>query len=173
VFPEEREDAFVEGVWLFPRDGVAGIVDLSPFVRLHVRSPDAHQGRRREQVGIRRDDQRRHRNAFELGKRVGRAQRLCGRAGLPGVFPPLAKSDWLAANPKKAIDVVLNGLSGPVKVNGQDYNSVMPPMNQLNDDEVANILTYVLGSWGNAGGKVTKAEVAERRKIKPVAAAGH
>ena len=94
-------------------------------------------------------------------------------AGLPGVFPPLAKSDWLASNPKKAIDVVLNGLTGPVKVNGQDYNSVMPPMNQLNDDEVANILTYVLGSWGNAGGKVTKAEVAERRKVKPVAVAGH
>jgi len=95
-------------------------------------------------------------------------------AGLPGVFPPLAKSDWLAANPKRAIDVVLHGMSGAVKVNGQDYNSVMPPMNQLNDDEVANILTYVMGSWGNPGGKVTKAEVAERRKVKPaVAAAGH
>ena len=94
-------------------------------------------------------------------------------AGLPGVFPPLAKSDWLAANPKRAIDVVLGGLSGPVKVNGQDYNSVMPPMNQLTDDEVANILTYVMGSWGNGGGKITKAEVAERRKAKPVVAAGH
>ena len=90
-------------------------------------------------------------------------------AGLPGVFPPLAKSDWLAANPKRAVDVVLHGLSGAVKVNGQDYNSVMPPMNQLNDDEVANILTYVLNSWGNPGGKVTKADVAERRKAKPAA----
>ncbi len=95
-------------------------------------------------------------------------------AGLPGVFPPLAKSDWLAANPKRAIDVVLHGMSGPVKVNGQDYNSVMPPMNQLNDDEVANILTYVAGSWGNPGGKVSAAEVAERRKLKPAAAgSGH
>jgi nitrite reductase (NO-forming) len=94
-------------------------------------------------------------------------------AGLPGVFPPLAKSDWLAANPKRAIDVVLGGLTGPVKVNGGDYNSVMPPMSQLTDDEVANILTYVMGSWGNGGGKITKAEVAERRKAKPVAAAGH
>jgi nitrite reductase (NO-forming) len=94
-------------------------------------------------------------------------------AGLPGVFPPLAKSDWLAANPKRAIDAVLGGLTGPIKVNGQDYNSVMPPMNQLTDDEVANILTYVMGSWDNGGGKITKAEVAERRKAKPVAAAGH
>jgi nitrite reductase (NO-forming) len=97
-------------------------------------------------------------------------------AGLPSVFPPLAKSDWLAADPKsakRAIDAVLHGLTGPIKVNGSDYNSVMPPMSQLTDDEVANILTYVMGSWGNGGGKVTKAEVAERRKTKPVAAAGH
>ncbi len=94
-------------------------------------------------------------------------------AGLPGVFPPLAKSDWLAANPKAAVDVVLNGMSGPVKVNGQDYNSVMPPMSQLTDDEIANILTYVKNSWDNAGGKVSKAEVAERRKAKPVATTTH
>ena len=90
-------------------------------------------------------------------------------AGLPGVFPPLAKSDWLAANPKKAIDVVLNGLAGPVKVNGQDYNSVMPPMNQLNDDEVANILTYVLNSWGNAGGRVSSDDVKLQRASTPAA----
>lgn len=95
--------------------------------------------------------------------------------GLPGVFPPLAKSDWLAGNRLGAIDAVLHGLSGPVKVNGQDYNSVMPPMDQLNDDEVANILTYVLSSWGNGGGKVSQAEVAARRKIKPAVAtaSGH
>jgi nitrite reductase (NO-forming) len=40
----------------------------------------------------------------------------------------------------------------------------MPPMSQLNDDEVANILTYVLNSWGNPGGQVTAAEVAAQRK---------
>jgi nitrite reductase (NO-forming) len=51
-----------------------------------------------------------------------------------------------------AIGAVLNGLSGTVTVNGNAYNSVMPPMSQLNDDEVANILTYVLNSSGNSGG---------------------
>lgn len=84
-------------------------------------------------------------------------------AGLPGVFPPLAKSDFLAADPKRAIGVVLNGLSGPVKVNGKDYASVMPPMSQLNDDEIANILTYVLNSWENPSGRVGKDEVAAVR----------
>ena len=89
-------------------------------------------------------------------------------AGLPGVFPPLAKSDYLATHSKDdLIRVVLNGLSGPVKVNGQDYNSVMPPMSQLTDDEIANILTYVQGTWGNNGDRVRKEEVAKVRASTP------
>ncbi len=87
--------------------------------------------------------------------------------GMPGVFPPLAKSDYIAADPKRVPSVILHGLVGPVKVNGQDYNSNMPPMSQLTDDEVANISTYVLNSWGNPGGRVTKAEAAAIRQQKP------
>ncbi|WP_427914707.1 copper-containing nitrite reductase [Ramlibacter sp. MMS24-I3-19] len=88
-------------------------------------------------------------------------------AGMPGVFPPLAKSDFIAGDIKRAIHVVLNGLNGKVTVNGQDYNSVMPPMNQLNDDEVANILTYVANSWGNKGGTVSKDDVRKARVAAP------
>jgi len=71
--------------------------------------------------------------------------------------------------------VVLNGLSGKVTVNGADYNSVMPPMNQLNDDAIANILTYVMNSWGNKGGRVLTADVQKTRAAKkaPAVAAGH
>jgi nitrite reductase (NO-forming) len=84
-------------------------------------------------------------------------------AGLANVFPPLAKSDYLLSDKQRAIQIVLNGMTGPVKVNGADYNSVMPPMSQLNDDEVANILTYVLNSWGNSDGTISAAEVAKVR----------
>ncbi len=87
--------------------------------------------------------------------------------GMPGVFPPLAKSDYLNKDPKEAINIVLNGLTGPIKVNGEDYNSVMPPMSQLNDDEIANILTYVFNSWDNQGGKVTADDVAKTRAATP------
>jgi nitrite reductase (NO-forming) len=87
--------------------------------------------------------------------------------GLASVFPPLAKSDFLTQGNAKSIAVVINGLSGPVKVNGKDYNSVMPPMSQLNDDAIANILTYVNNSWGNSGGQVTQAEVAKVRSSTP------
>lgn len=96
-------------------------------------------------------------------------------AGLPGVFPPLAASDYLKGDTKRLVDVVLHGMSGKVKVNGKDYDSVMPPMNQLNDDEVANILTYVLNSWNNPGGVVSKEEVRKQRASKPATKdqAGH
>lgn len=79
--------------------------------------------------------------------------------GVPGVFPPLAKSDYLAADVNRAIGVVLNGLNGKVMVNGKEFNSMMPPMSQLNDDEVANIMTFILNEWGNAGGQVTAEQV--------------
>jgi len=95
-------------------------------------------------------------------------------AGLPGVFPPLAKSDLIAADPKRPVQILLHGLSGKVTVNGKEYNSVMPPMSQLNDDEVANIVTYVLNSWDNPGGQVTAEEVAKVRTVPaPPAGTGH
>jgi nitrite reductase (NO-forming) len=87
---------------------------------------------------------------------------LDGR-GLPGVFPPLAGSDYFVSDKVRAIDIVINGLTGPIAVNGQDYDSVMPPMSQLNDDEIADILTYALNAWGNDGATITPAEVAEIR----------
>jgi nitrite reductase (NO-forming) len=94
--------------------------------------------------------------------------------GMEGVFPPLAKSDYIAADPKRVATAILHGLVGPVTVNGKDYNSNMPPMSQLTDDEVANISTYVLNSWGNPGGRVTKEEAAAIRAQKPAnASEGH
>jgi nitrite reductase (NO-forming) len=94
--------------------------------------------------------------------------------GLPGVFPPLAKSDYLMADKRRSVEVILNGMTGPVKVNGVDYNSVMPPMSQLNDDEVAYILTYVRNTWGNKGDAVTPAEVTQvRTSTKRPAGAAH
>lgn len=84
--------------------------------------------------------------------------------GLTGAFPPLAGSDYLASGgPALAIDVVLNGLKGPITVNGREFNSVMPNLSYLNDDNVADIVTFVLNSWGNSGGEVDSAEVAAVR----------
>jgi nitrite reductase (NO-forming) len=87
--------------------------------------------------------------------------------GLANVFPPLANSDFLKVDKKRAVGIVLNGLTGPVAVNGTSYNSVMPPMSQLNDDAIANILTYVLNDLGNGGGQISATEVAAVRAATP------
>lgn len=94
--------------------------------------------------------------------------------GILKVFPPLAKSDYMLADKKRSIEILLNGLSGKVVVNGQEYNSVMPPMSHMADDELANILTYVRNAFGNAGDVVSVAEVAAvRGGTKRSPGAGH
>ena len=79
--------------------------------------------------------------------------------GLPQVFPPLAGSDFLMADKARSIRIVLRGMSGPISVNGTTYDSVMPPVVQLTDEQVANVLTYVRNSWGNTGEAVSLDEV--------------
>ncbi len=82
--------------------------------------------------------------------------------GIPGIFPPLAKSDYLMANKQRSISTVLKGLQGEIVVNGKTYTGIMPAQ-LLPDDEVANVLTYVLNSWGNPGGEVMIDEVKSAR----------
>lgn len=86
--------------------------------------------------------------------------------GIPGAFPPLAKSDYLLADRDRAIGVVLRGLVGPVTVNGVTYESAMPPM-PLDDNDAAAVLTYVLQAWGNQGSAVSPADVARVRAAAP------
>lgn len=82
--------------------------------------------------------------------------------GIKGVFPPLAKSDFLNNNKEKAIDAVLFGLKGEITVNGEKYNSVMPGQS-LTDQEVADVLNYVYNNWGNNKTFVTPINVRDRR----------
>ncbi len=100
--------------------------------------------------------------SIEKGKRVF-AQNCfaCHQSegqGMPGVFPPLAKSDYLMANKDRAIAGIIKGQIGEMVVNGQKFNSAMPAL-VLNDEQIANVLTYVLNSWGNNGEVVTVDDV--------------
>ncbi len=83
--------------------------------------------------------------------------------GLPGAFPPLAGSDYLQRDRREVLTAAVFGLSGPITVNGVDYNGVMPSMGYLSDRELADALTYVFGAWGNDGSAVSVEEVAALR----------
>jgi mono/diheme cytochrome c family protein/glucose/arabinose dehydrogenase len=72
-----------------------------------------------------------------------------GGQGLSGVYPPLAKSEWVAGDPQVLIKLTIHGLAGPTKVLGKDYGLVpMPPMG-LDDQQLADVLTYVRSAFGN------------------------
>ncbi|MBK8098661.1 MAG: nitrite reductase, copper-containing [Planctomycetes bacterium] len=82
--------------------------------------------------------------------------------GLPPAFPPLAKSDYMMADRARTIEGVLAGRAGKITVNGVQYDGVMPAQ-VLNDDDVANVLSYVMNSWGNQAEVMQAAEVAKVR----------
>ncbi|WP_255593808.1 copper-containing nitrite reductase [Pontibacter sp. HSC-14F20] len=99
---------------------------------------------------------------IELGKTLyAQNCQACHQAegqGIKGAFPPLAKSDYLNADIDRSIGVVAHGLEGQIKVNGEVYNSTMPKL-KLSDEEIANVMTYVVNNWGNKGGEITPEQV--------------
>lgn len=75
-----------------------------------------------------------------------------GQGATGGAFPPLAGSEWVHGNPKRAIAIVLHGLQGPIEVRKKTYNLEMPPQGSvLNDNQISAILNYVNTAWGNQG----------------------
>ena len=82
--------------------------------------------------------------------------------GIPKAFPPLVRSDYLNADKVRAIRTVTGGLQGPITVNGEKYNGVMPAWT-LSDEDVAAVLSYIYGSWGNSGKEVSAKDVKTHR----------
>ncbi len=74
---------------------------------------------------------------------------LSSGEGIKGVFPPLQNSDWLAEKRKESIHAVKYGLRGPIEVNGEEYDNLMPQLG-LSDREVADVMNYINNAWGNS-----------------------
>lgn len=84
--------------------------------------------------------------------------------GVENTYPPLANSDYLMNNRRKSIIGVKYGQQGEIVVNGVRYDNTMLPMG-LTDEEVADVMNYVMNSWGNKSDKmVTPKEVATSLK---------
>lgn len=86
-----------------------------------------------------------------------------GGTGLSGVFPPLAGSNWVNGRDTTVVQILLHGIQGTLTVNGVAYNGVMPTWGTLSDAEIAAVVTYVRGQWGNKGGPVDVTMVSTQR----------
>lgn len=84
--------------------------------------------------------------------------------GLPGVFPPLADSEWVKGEPKVLAQLVLHGITGPITVKGQQYQGAMPAFaEQFSDAELAAVLSFIRHEWGNEVDAITPELVAQAR----------
>jgi mono/diheme cytochrome c family protein len=85
-------------------------------------------------------------------------------AGVPGTFPPLAKSQWVTGDGETTARILLFGVEGPLSVAGATYNGQMTRFaDVLRDEELAAVASYVRSAWSNGATPVDAATVATLR----------
>ena len=87
--------------------------------------------------------------------------------GAPGMYPPLAGSEWVTGGTDRLAALIIHGLAGPITVKGQTYpgNVPMPPHGDIfSSEEIAQIMTYIRNSWGNKASFVSTEMVDAARK---------
>ena len=113
-------------------------------------------------VAVNDASQARGKSVYE---RVCAACHLPDGAGVAGVFPPLANSDFFQERPYEMAHIVLHGRSGELVVNGQHYNGVMPPQD-LNDEDVAAVINYINVAMNDGKPVLNAEQVKAMRQIK-------
>jgi mono/diheme cytochrome c family protein len=84
-------------------------------------------------------------------------------AGDGNRYPPIVRSEWVRGDSSRLINVLLKGLQGPITVSGKEYNNVMPAFQFLNDQDLAELLTYVRKGFSNWRSGITPEQVAAER----------
>lgn len=92
--------------------------------------------------------------------------------GLEGAGPPVSPSNWVDASPRMLAALLLQGMEGPIEVNGKRYEppAIQPVMtgfknSEMSDKDIADILTFIRSkSFGNNAGPVDPAIVTEARE---------
>ena len=99
--------------------------------------------------------------SMERGKTIYEAQcascHMPQGEGIAGVFPPVAKSDYLN-DKNKLIKTILLGVRGPMKVNGVEYDGEMAPVS-LTDEQASDVVNYIRNSWGQKATPVLPGEI--------------
>jgi len=87
--------------------------------------------------------------------------------GVPRMNPPLIKTKWVLGDKTKLITLMLKGMNEPIEIEDEEYHNPMPPHTELNDQQIADVLTFVRNSFGNKASAVTPTEVKSvRAKVK-------
>ncbi|MGB0952932.1 MAG: PVC-type heme-binding CxxCH protein [Planctomycetota bacterium] len=75
--------------------------------------------------------------------------------GMAGLAPPFLNSEWLALPDRRLADIALNGMDGPIEVDGVAWDMTMPGWPTLNNQEIADVLNYILHQWADEPRTIT------------------
>ncbi len=81
-------------------------------------------------------------------------------------FPPLAGTSWVTGDEERLIKLTLNGLLGPMELDGKHYPGLVPMTpfgDMLSNEELADVLTYVRNAFGNRADPVTPERIEQVR----------
>jgi len=179
-----RLEAIVAASWLSKADGIAILNEASKYdldkwmVNAYNASLNRLNGNVikniRDKTEVTVDLKGKDLEAYVKGKVIFSRDGFCATChqadgkGLPAAgFPPLAQTDWVNGNEERLIKLTLNGLMGPIEVNGVKYpgNVPMTPFGRmLNDEQIAAVLTYVRKSFGNDASVISEEKVKEVRE---------
>lgn len=84
--------------------------------------------------------------------------------GVPGVFPPLAGSEWVAGDEKILTNILLHGVNGELQVKGSTYKGAMPAWKAMSDSELAAVMSYIRSEWGNKAAAIKPDTVRAQRE---------
>jgi cytochrome c len=79
--------------------------------------------------------------------------------GVPQMYPPVNKSNFVIGDKNKLIKILFNGVSGEIEVNGEVYDQTMPKFDYLTNEQIANVLTYIRSNYNNSNQKITSNDV--------------
>lgn len=97
--------------------------------------------------------------------RVCQACHQANGQGVEGVFPTLAGAEWVVDEPDNVVKIVLNGLQGELVRDDATYNGVMPAFDNLSDQEIASVVSYIRDSFGNDASEYPEERVTQIREL--------
>jgi mono/diheme cytochrome c family protein len=84
-------------------------------------------------------------------------------SGEPGMFPPIANSEYVNGPADVLIKIILEGMTGKIEIDGEEYDNVMPPHSHLSNKQIADLLTYIRSDFGNNSPEIKPEDVEKMR----------
>ena len=79
--------------------------------------------------------------------------------GTPGRAPALNSNKSLLADPDRGIRAILITQTPAARQHGMEINDLVAMVGDLDSNDIANVMTYVVNAWGNCAGPVTPEHV--------------